>query len=82
MSHSLNAILAPISVPIAEKLDLPRLPAHFGTVVVSFLTFEAIQWVIAPVVFGWLFPEAYGKASKRIRQGWCVFSLCADEGWC
>jgi len=49
---------------------LPRLSAHFSTAVLSFLGFEAVQWVISPLLFGRLFPVAYGKASKRVKQGW------------
>ncbi|KAF8590090.1 DUF887-domain-containing protein [Ramaria rubella] len=68
---SLNALLTPVSLPLSHYLGLPRLPAHFSTILLSFLTFHFIQWT-SPIFFKWWSPEHYGKASKRVKQGWAV----------
>ncbi|KAF8508387.1 DUF887-domain-containing protein [Gautieria morchelliformis] len=68
---SLGALLAPVTIPLAHSLGLPRLPEYSSTVALSFLSFHAIQWT-SPFFFNRWFPEHYGKASKRVKQGWAA----------
>ncbi|GJJ12582.1 hypothetical protein Clacol_006825 [Clathrus columnatus] len=60
----LNGALEPLSIPLANLLGLPRLPSYFG--------FHVIERFISPWLFGRLYPEHYGKASPRVRQGWAT----------
>lgn len=66
---SFNALVEPVSLPLARFLGVPRLPEYFGTIVLSFLGFHVIQWT-SPFFFNRFFPEHYGKASKRVKQAW------------
>ncbi|KAF8521561.1 DUF887-domain-containing protein [Hysterangium stoloniferum] len=68
---SLDALLAPISIPIANALGLPRLPSHFSLILISFLSFHAIQQ-LSPIFFNRWFPQHYGTANRRVKRGWAV----------
>lgn len=65
----LNAALEPVSLPIARVLGLSRLPAYFGTILLSYFGFNVVERV-SPLLFERLSPENYGKASDRVKQGW------------
>ncbi|KAF8921023.1 TLC domain-containing protein [Mucidula mucida] len=55
-----------------EAAGLTRLTPHLPALLYSAAFFTFIHLVIAPVVSLWLFPETYGKMSRRARNNWCI----------
>ena len=55
-----------------ERLGLHKLPAHLPTFFVSFVFFLSIHQVFGPVLSIWVFPNTYGKMTRRGKNNWYV----------
>ncbi|KIY65278.1 DUF887-domain-containing protein [Cylindrobasidium torrendii FP15055 ss-10] len=56
----------------ALAVGLARLPPYLPVFVNSFAAFTALHLVAAPLGSRLLFPDVYGKMSKRQRNNWCI----------
>jgi hypothetical protein len=72
--------------PVALSLGLDRLPEHVPTIVASFAFFLFLHNVLSPTLSVRLFPDAFGKASRKAQNNWYVaaqdrlpFSLMLSE---
>jgi len=70
--------LAKAVQPLSDILSFQTLELHVHEVVISFLSYTAINLYFAPLVSRWLVPERYDKLSPEKKLSWNVHvvSLC------
>jgi hypothetical protein len=60
----LQEYLSPVGDYVSSALGLPRLSRHFSTLLASFLLWNAIQYVISPIVSP-LISKSYARGTKK-----------------
>lgn len=70
--------LAKAVQPLSECFSFGTLHLHIHEVVISFLSYTAINVVFAPIISRWLFPRRYEALSAEKKLSWNVHvvSLC------
>lgn len=67
----MEAFFSPISVPLAAALNLPHLPPHFPTIILSALGFAALERASVPIST-YLFPRTFPTLNNRTKKSWNV----------
>ena len=57
---------------VALLLGLDKFSDHVSTIAVSFTFFLFLHTVLAPAISARLFPVAFGNASRKAQNNWCV----------
>ncbi|KAF8512284.1 DUF887-domain-containing protein [Gautieria morchelliformis] len=67
----LASLLSPISLPIARTLSLPRLPEHFPTVLLAYISFQLVE-LVSPLILASISPIHFGHANSHVKHNWVL----------
>lgn len=78
--QAIRSHLRGLSHPLATKYNLELLPLSADVLVISALFFFAVHRLLSPAISRALFPTAYGRANKKIRNNWyMVFEILRSQ---